>query len=88
MILGMTTLPGNRPEALLDLIEGLASEPFDPAAKRPRSPCCCSAGPRTDGAGHRRARGGRADSRVGRVPDHLAALHAPEFRAAVADFLA
>ncbi|MFD6697691.1 MULTISPECIES: alpha/beta fold hydrolase [unclassified Microbacterium] len=90
MILGMTTLPGNRPEALLDLIEGLASEPFDPAAEAPAQPVLLLGGtedPMAQGIDVLAA--AVPDSRVGRVSgDHLAALHAPEFRAAVADFLA
>ncbi|MFJ4165037.1 alpha/beta fold hydrolase [Microbacterium sp. NPDC089698] len=89
MILGMTTLPGNRPEALLDLIEGLASGPFDPAAGAPSQPVLLLGGvedPMAQGIDALAA--AVPDSRVVRVPgDHLAALHAPEFRAAVADFL-
>ncbi|MBS1907329.1 MAG: alpha/beta fold hydrolase [Actinobacteria bacterium] len=90
MILGMATLPGNRPEALLDLIEGLASEPFDPAAGAPAQPVLLLGGtddPMAQGIDGLAA--ALPDARVVRVPgDHLAALHAPEFRAAVAEFLA
>lgn len=90
MILGMTTLPGNRPEALLDLIEGLASEPFDPAVDTPAQPLLLLGGvedPMAQGMDALAA--AVPDSRVVRVPgDHLAALHTPEFRAAVVDFLA
>lgn len=90
MILGMTTLPGNRPEALLDLIEGLASEPFDPAVGAPTQPVLLLGGvddPMARGIDELAA--AVPDSRVERVPgDHLAALHTSEFRAAVAGFLA
>ena len=90
MILGMTTLPGNRPEALLDLIEGLASEPFDPALGAPTQPVLLLGGtddPMAQGIDVLAA--AVPDSRVVRVPgEHLAALHAPEFRAAVVAFLA
>lgn len=90
MILGMATLPGNCPEALLDLIEGLASEPFDPAVAAPSQPVLLLGGaddPMAQGIDALAA--AVPDSRVVRVPgDHLTALHAPEFRAAVADFLA
>jgi len=90
MILGMATLPGNRPDALLDLIEGLASGPFDPAVDAPTQPVLLLGGaedPMAQGIDALAA--AVPDSRVVRVPgDHLAALHAPEFRAAVVDFLA
>jgi len=90
MILGMATLPGNRPEALLDLIAGLASEPFDPAADPPRQPVLLLGGvedPMAEGIDALAA--AVPDARVVRVPgDHLAALHAPDFRTAVAEFLA
>lgn len=90
MILGMTTQPGNRPAALLDLIEGLASEPFDPAVGTPAQPALLLGGtedPMAQGIDALAA--ALPDARVVRVPgDHLAALHAPEFRAAVAEFLA
>jgi len=90
LILGMATLPGNRPEALLDLIEGLASEPFDRAVGAPSQPVLLLGGtedPMAEGVDMLAAAVPR--SRVVRVPgDHLAALHAPEFRAAVVQFLA
>lgn len=90
MILGMATLPGNRPQALLDLIEGLASEPFDPASGAPSQPTLLLGGtddPMAQGIDVLAA--AVPDSRVVRVPgDHLAALHSPEFRTAVRDFLA
>lgn len=90
MILGMAALPGNRPEELLDLIEGLASEPFDPAVAAPTQPVLLLGGtedPMSEGIDMLAA--AVAGSRVVRVPgDHLAALHAPEFRTAVVEFLA
>jgi len=90
MILGMATLPGNRPGELLDLIEGLASGPFDPAVGAPSQPVLLIGGvedPMAQGIDALAA--AVQDSRVVRVPgDHLAALHAPEFRAAVGEFLA
>lgn len=89
MILGMATAPGNRPEALLDLIEGLASEPFDPAVAAPGQPVLLVGGMEDPMAqGIDALAGAVGDARVVRVPgDHLAALHTPEFRAAVRDFL-
>jgi len=90
MILSMLTLPGNRPEALLELIEGLASEPFDPAIGAPAQPVLLLGGvddPMAQGIDGLAA--AVRDSRIVRVPgDHLGALHAPEFRAAVTRFLA
>lgn len=90
MILGMATSPGNRPDALLDLVEGLASEPFDPAVGAPAQPVLLIGGtedPMAQGIDTLAAAVPHA--RVVRVPgDHGAALHAPEFRAAVAEFLA
>lgn len=90
MILGMATLPGNRPAEILDLVEGLASEPFDPAVGAPRQPVLLLGGtedPMAQGIDALAAT--VPGSRVERVPgDHLAALHTPEFRAAVLGFLA
>lgn len=89
MILHMVTLPGNRPVDLLDLIDGLAQEPFDPSAA-PAVPALLIGGV-DDGmaAGIDGLAALHPAARVVRVPgDHLAALHAPEFRSAVADFLA
>lgn len=90
MILGMATLPGNRPEALLDLVEGLASEPFDPTVGAPAHPVLLLGGtddPMAQGIDVLAA--AVPDVRIVRVPgDHLAALHVPQFRSAVAEFLA
>ncbi|GAT72451.1 hypothetical protein MHM582_0924 [Microbacterium sp. HM58-2] len=90
MIVHMASLPGNRPEELLDLIEGLAAEPFDPAAGVPAQPTLLLGGV-DDGmvAGLPELLALLPDARAVRVPgDHLAALHAAEFRAAVTEFLA
>lgn len=90
MILHMVSLPGNRPAELIDLIEGLAAEPFDPASGAPAQPTLLLGGA-DDGmsAGIGDLAVLLPESRVGRVPgDHLGALHAPEFRAAAAAFLA
>lgn len=90
MIVHMITLPGNRPAALVDLIEGLAAEPFAPDAGGPRMPVLLLGGA-DDGmaAGIDGLAALLPDARTLRVPgDHLAALHAAEFRAAVRDFLA
>lgn len=89
MILHMVSLPGNRPADLLDLIEGLAQEPFDPSLA-PAAPALLIGGV-DDGmaAGIHDLAAMLPGARAVRVPgDHLAALHAPEFRSAVADFLA
>jgi pimeloyl-ACP methyl ester carboxylesterase len=90
MILGMATSPGNRPDALLDLVEGLASEPFDPAVGAPEQPVLLIGGAEDPMAQGIDALAAAVPSaRVVRVPgDHSAALHAPEFRVAVAEFLA
>lgn len=89
MIVHMISLPGNRPAALADLIEGLAAQPFAPGAGGPRMPVLLLGG--VDDAMAAGIDGLAAllpDARTRRVPgDHLAALHAAEFRAAVRDFL-
>jgi len=90
MILHMASLPGNRPGEVLDLIEGLASEPFDPASAPPVQPVLLVGGA-DDGmaAGIADLAALLPDVRVERVPgDHLAALHSAEFRALTASFLA
>jgi len=90
MIVQMASLPGNRAGDLIDLVEGLAAEPFDPRADGLGLPVLLLGG--TDDA---MATGIDELARVlpiahaQRVPgDHLAALHTAEFRAAVQDFLA
>ncbi|MDX2401202.1 alpha/beta fold hydrolase [Microbacterium algeriense] len=90
MIVHMASLPGNRPDEVLDLIEGLAAEPFAPEAGAPAMPVLLLGGvddPMAAGIDELAAR--LPDVRVRRVPgDHLAALHTPEFRDAVRGFLA
>lgn len=90
MIVHMASLPGNRPGDVIDLIEGLAAEPFAPQTGGPAQPVLL-----LGGADDMMAAGidGLAEllpaARARRVPgDHLAALHAAEFRAAAQDFLA
>jgi pimeloyl-ACP methyl ester carboxylesterase len=90
MILHMVSLPGNRPAQLLELIEGLAAEPFDPASGVPQQPTLLLGGA-DDGmvAGIDDLVALLPDGRAARVPgDHLGALHSPEFRSAVRTFLA
>ncbi|WP_037356905.1 alpha/beta fold hydrolase [Amycolatopsis orientalis] len=76
-------------ESLLNLVEGLASEPFDPGAGVPSAPTLFLAG-REDFMAH------GIEQLVARVPgarlrqvagDHLGALVGVEFREAVFDFL-
>ena len=90
MILGMVSMPGNRPADLLDLIEGLAAEPFVADRGGPSVPVLLIGGV-DDGmaAGIDDLAALLPDARTWRVPgDHLAALHAPGFRTAVREFLA
>lgn len=90
MIVHMASLPGNRADDLLDLIEGLAREPFAPQVAAPAMPVLLLGGeddPMAAGIDELAAR--LPDVRVRRVPgDHLAALHTAEFRDAVRGFLA
>ncbi|KAA5838421.1 alpha/beta fold hydrolase [Saccharopolyspora hirsuta] len=89
MVLDMATGPGCATDSLLSLVEGLASEPFDPAASAPQVPTLLVGGaddPMSQGidqlAGH------LPQGRVVRVPgDHLGALASDEFRAAALEFL-
>lgn len=90
MILQMVSLPDNRPGELLDLIEGMAAEPFTPDRAAPQMPVLLVGGV-DDGmtAGMESLAALLSDGRVLRVPgDHHAALHSPQFREAVAHFLA
>lgn len=90
MIVHMTSLPGNRAGDLIDLVEGLAAEPFAPQSDGPALPVLLLGG--TDdamAAGIDELAQLLPDARAQRVPgDHLAALHTAEFRTAVQDFLA
>ncbi|WP_226532394.1 alpha/beta fold hydrolase [Microbacterium paraoxydans] len=90
MIVHMVSSPGNRPRDLIDVIEGLAAEPFDPRPGGIAVPVLL-----LGGTGDPMAAGiddlarMLPDARAQRVPgDHLTALHTAEFRAAVRDFLA
>lgn len=89
-IVHMVSLPGNRPEDLLDLIEGLATEPFAPEAGAPTMPVLLLGGVDDPmAAGIDELAAWLPDVRVRRVPgDHLVALHTDEFRDAVRGFLA
>ncbi|MFK3676185.1 alpha/beta fold hydrolase [Microbacterium sp. NPDC090218] len=90
MIVHMASLPGNRPGDMLDLIEGLAAEPFRAEPDGLTLPVLLIGG--ADDA----MAAGIGDlaqllpaASAQRVPgDHLAALHAEEFRTAAQDFLA
>jgi pimeloyl-ACP methyl ester carboxylesterase len=85
----MARLPGLEPAAVLDLVQGIAADPFDPRADAPKIPVLLLAG--EDDPVVRGLEGlatALPDARILRVPgDHLTALHAPEFRAAAFDFL-
>lgn len=85
----MVRLPGLDPAAVLDLVQGIAADPFDPRLEAPQIPVLLLAG--VDDPVVRGLEGlaaGLPDARILRVPgDHLTALHAPEFRAATFEFL-
>ena len=89
MILGMARMPGLEPVAVLNLIEGLASEPFDPAVRMPDVPVLFIRGRDDDlTTGLEDLAAGVPGARFAEVPgDHLHALHTTEFRAAVQEFL-
>ena len=90
MIVQMATLSGSRPQGILDLIEGLAAEPFDPAARPPRHPVLLLGG--TEDAMAAEIDDLAAllpDGRAVRVPgDHLQARHSVRFREAAGEALA
>lgn len=88
-IAGMCAGPGQDAGSLLNLVEGLAREPFDPAADPPAVPTLFLAGEGDPMAQGIDSVAGRvAGAHVVRVPgDHLGALAGDEFRAAVFDFL-
>lgn len=89
MVLGMATAPGRDTESLLSLVEGLAREPFDPAAAPPGIPALLVGGvddPMSQGIDELADR--LPQGRVLRVPgDHPGALASDEFRSAVTEFL-
>ncbi|WP_285611700.1 alpha/beta fold hydrolase [Actinokineospora globicatena] len=89
IITHMVTGPGQDTASLLNVVEGLAREPFDPAARAPRVPTLFLAGqedPMSQGVDHLVAQVPGAELR--HVPgDHVGALNSDEFRAAVFAFL-
>jgi pimeloyl-ACP methyl ester carboxylesterase len=89
VIVRMARLPGLDPAAVMNLVQGLAAEPFDPRKGPPAIPVLLLAG--VDDLVTRGDEGLAAvlpDARIIRVPgDHLAALHTPQFRAAAFEFL-
>lgn len=89
IIVGMARLPGLEPSAVLNVVEGMAAEPFDPHANPPAIPVLLIGG--VDDVIVRdlpELAAALPDARVLRVPgDHLSALHTPEFRAAAFAFL-
>ncbi|MFS0911573.1 alpha/beta fold hydrolase [Microbacterium sp. 179-I 3D2 NHS] len=89
MILQLASVPGNRPDALLDLVEGMATAPFDPQSRPPAVPTLLIGGADDDMFdGADRLVGLLADGRGLRVSgDHRSALHGADFRAAVRDFV-
>ncbi|KHK95517.1 hypothetical protein LK09_18910 [Microbacterium mangrovi] len=89
MILAMVQLPGVDSAGALNLIEGLAAEPFDPQAGVPSVPTLFVRGDADDlTSGLAELAAGVPGAAYREVPgDHLRALHTPEFRAAVRGFL-
>ncbi|ALG09794.1 alpha/beta fold hydrolase [Kibdelosporangium phytohabitans] len=75
--------------SLLNLVEGLARQPFDPAASVPRVPTLLLAGENDQmSQGIERIAALVPDAQLRHVPgDHLGALASDEFRAAVLEFL-
>lgn len=88
-VAALASAPGRDAASLLNLVEGMAREPFDPAAKQPAVPTLFVAGiddPMAQGIDQIAALVNGA--RVVRVPgDHLGALAGDELRDAVFDFL-
>lgn len=89
MITAMATAPGQDATSLLNLVEGLAREPFDPAAGPPSVPTLLIVGSEDPMAqGIDQVAGLIDDARVQRVAgDHLSTLASDAFRAAVFAFL-
>jgi pimeloyl-ACP methyl ester carboxylesterase len=89
IIAGMCSADGQDGGSLLNLVEGMAREPFDSTAAPPAVPTLLVAGaddPMAQGIEGLAAH--VAGARVARVPgDHLEALTGQEFRATAADFL-
>lgn len=89
IIAGMAAAPGHDAASLLNLVEGLAREPFDPSAKPPTVPTLLVAGDADPMAQGIEAVAERVPgAQLLRVPgDHVGALAGDDFRAAVFDFL-
>ncbi|SER11478.1 alpha/beta fold hydrolase [Actinokineospora terrae] len=89
IITHLVTTPGQDTASLLNLVEGLAREPFDPAAGAPQVPTLFLAGqedPMAQGIDHLAAQ--VPDAKLQHIPgDHVGALAGPDFRAAVLAFL-
>ncbi len=85
----MVRLPGLDPAAVLDLVQGIAADSFDPRTEAPQIPVLLLAGlddPVVQGLEGLAA--APPDARIVRVPgNHLTALHTPQFRAATFEFL-
>ncbi|MBB5958667.1 pimeloyl-ACP methyl ester carboxylesterase [Saccharothrix tamanrassetensis] len=88
-ITGMVSGEGQDAESLLRLVEGLAREPFDPAARAPEVPTLFVAGQEDPMAGGIEQVVARVPgARLQHVPgDHLGALAGDDLRAAVFGFL-
>lgn len=88
-IVRMSRLPGLDPAAVLNLVEGMAAEPFDARVRPPAVPVLLLGGvddPLARGLAQLAAV--LPDARVRTVPgDHLSALHTREFRDAAFEFL-
>jgi len=89
MIVGMAVGPDKDSHSLINLMEGLGSEPFDPGAEAPKCPVLFVAGSEDQVAGGIDALEAHATgARTERVPgDHFSALHGQEFRKAAFRFL-
>ncbi|MDL9980229.1 alpha/beta fold hydrolase [Microbacterium sp. ASV49] len=87
-IVRMSRLPGLDPAAVLNVVEGMAAEPFDSRAHPPAVPVLLLGGVDDPLArGLAQLADVLPDARVQTVPgDHLTALHTPEFRAAAFAF--
>lgn len=89
MIVHMAGVPGNDAQGILDLIEGLAAEPFRPADRAPVQPVLLLGGEADEmAAGIDDLARLLPQGSASRVPgDHLGALHSPALREAVRAFL-
>ncbi|QYM65398.1 alpha/beta fold hydrolase [Microbacterium sp. Se5.02b] len=89
MIVHLASQEGNRPAELVDLVEGLASEPFVAGSDGPAQPTLLLGGmDDAMAAGIDDLARLLPDAHTQRVPgDHVAAVHTAEFRAATRAFL-